>query len=1337
METPSFSKIKTGSPSQAFGSPSGLLFVISQGLVVALLLTSCFRPAHKSPDANSLDAQEEKLATFTMRETSAAFAEQEVDANFNVPLSRKLTYNVCLQDKRTLESVIGHTFRIEGVEGSKDLKTNVSGCLIWSETIPFNFFANSTYVTQQRKIIATGIHSGRRTLRFAIKPWELSDNYVDLNFNPNKIPERDLVKLESASEALFGHNANKEKFKIPTWPDSFSIQALDIGVSAKSRKIKLHIELNPSVYTKASNGKQATYAFTNGLFEYHMYFVIETKPSIDGVKPKDPAMASNNQKLVVFEAHSQKPVKMESLKLKFDEVVELNKSINQGELKLAMQLIPVQGPESLAPFHGVFSLGESSTLTGGFGPKLIDPLNNLTQNFQISSYLDGAFKQDGTKIKTNLAKMTSEASTEAERENLNLVETRSFNVPESPWSFGASPDAQHQSENKQFVDRDITVKACITNANKAPLIGETFEIQSFTGQPIGPLTTTNDNGGCLLWTESFKNLSYYGREVPKEGVIVLKSNGHTVTLPVAFDPLSSTPMFDLRMPAKRLAFENLKASAKDRKIILNLNKFAMTPRGDQLFAIDRHLNLDTSQTFNFDLPAVQVLRTDRPDNTQYEGIRDGYYLLRIAIQKDFIDTHNLDSCSTPHKLKDGTSEGCERQHVTTSQKIVRFMGGHIQGAIMNFFFSDWRFLHLTSNILIELYPIDYSKLSPTNLDQQINDLNMEFSGVAKTLSTIAKFNSLIDKNSEIYTPENFIGQIVPLQQYDYDANLYLNNKARTLLICETKQCGSGFYSNVKYDSSDSDPEIAKFRLGNFHLVGVNVEDLMEVERQEMMAINTDKPEPFDFGKFARSAFSDLVMLKSTSLELPVEKNTNEVLPLPEKANSNADAFMTAMNNFKPDFSKWIYRCNRKRFESDTMCMINGNDGGRRDHPMAKTETLMVQDQRPDLENYLPKMTKESLANFISYVPEKVGADDDAIDAAKITNKKQYLEQRNFAFRLCQFWFYDYIPKQNKTTANIYQDSNWAMRGSEWVEKKVDEYRPNFLKRSQKYLAEELVDDCVLSTFKDANSVFFFEKKLPVFDFKQAEDTQPLNSFGIDISSSESVSMGISNSSSASQSMGFNPIAFVGLYKPIGAVIGLFSPFNYSWSWSESISKSKGKSLDSSTSSGITLAVDQENMRLNLLEYDSCINIRLNPAFIENAKLLSRIGSKDPNMTTKMKKDKVRYLTRGILVCSGERLAKPVLYTERYYFLRQSLGDTSVARKYDFRNNPYSFKLRGDNELHTFYALTSAKYDPYETGRLNQGHVLKSNIEQRMKNTTDKNPSVPYRQPSFPGVITID
>ena len=56
--------------------------VIFKSLLAATLSTSCFRPAHKSPDANSLDAQEETLATFTLKESTASFEEQEIDQEF-------------------------------------------------------------------------------------------------------------------------------------------------------------------------------------------------------------------------------------------------------------------------------------------------------------------------------------------------------------------------------------------------------------------------------------------------------------------------------------------------------------------------------------------------------------------------------------------------------------------------------------------------------------------------------------------------------------------------------------------------------------------------------------------------------------------------------------------------------------------------------------------------------------------------------------------------------------------------------------------------------------------------------------------------------------------------------------------------------------------------------------------------------------------------------------------------------------------------------------------------------------------------------------------------------
>ena len=930
--------------------------MISKGLIAVTLLAGCIRPAHKDMSAQSIEDQEESLSTFSLKEATASFAPQDLDANFKVVTSTKLTINLCLEDKRTLEAVIGHTFRVDGGDSPKDLKTNISGCLVWTESFSDNPFATVTFISQERKIVATGVHSGHRTFRFAYNPWVAPYSYfADLNFQPGWLSTRDLVSVEDSKDALNGVLKDGQKIKLPAWPESFSVQALDIEASSKARKLKLHGEFTPNFYRTYSYGPATARPLADGLFEYHMYFVIETKPGA--------ADATQNKKFIAYEAHSKKPIKMDNLKLKFDEVVELVSQSNQGELRLAVQIIPVQGPESLVPFHGVYTLGESGTLNGTFSPKLIDTMNNVSQKFDISTYLDGAYRQDGYKIKTNQKSMSLVQTTSAEIQSLNLISIHSMSIPQSDAGFEVKTDMQAQNDTQQYTDRDLTFKACIQNASGLPVIGQSFQVQTFLPGPPKSLKTTIENQGCLNWTETFKNISYYAREIPQEGIVTITNGDSVMKIPVAIDALGSPAFYDLRLAHKKQEFENLQANLKTRKITLLLKQFSLTPHGDQLFAIDRSLNLDTSQTFNFDLPGVQIHRSDRPAGKQNEDIRDGYYLLRVALQKDYIDHIETENCKTKHTLKDGSVDGCEKQHVATSQKVVHFLGGKIQGTIMNLFFTDWRFLRVINNILVELYPIDYSKLSPQNLDAQMQNLNLEFADASKSPAAIAKFDSLIDKNSDIYSKDNFIGQVIPLENLVYDPNLYINNDSRKLLICEMKQCGSGFQTGVQYDTTDSDPEIAKFRLGNIHLIGVKVEDLMPVEKTLVDNLNIQNSETFDLGQFAKNNYSDLVMIKSTALENELGNSVNKVLPVPTKTAANAQEFVNVLNKFAPDYKKWMYDCDRKTLTSDAACFADTMGTGIQTRVKNEPANLMVQDRISTLENYLPKLTVDALSDL--------------------------------------------------------------------------------------------------------------------------------------------------------------------------------------------------------------------------------------------------------------------------------------------------------------------------------------------------------------------------------------
>ncbi len=1280
-------------------------------LLMCALVSGCIKPRTQSPNSD------ESLATFSLKEVSAVLAPGKMDPNFNIVTSNILNYTLCLQDKRTLEPVIGHSFKVEGPGIAKDLTTNSSGCLVWSEERPYNFFGSSLYVAQERTVTATGVHSGTRTLKFAINPWRQELFIIDLKYHPDALAERDLVASEKAEEAL---NA---KVKVPVWADDFTIQTTDVGASTKLRQIQVRGELTPKAYMMNIAGSYTPYTFLKGIFKLHFYFVAETK---------------EGKKFIVLEVRPNENIRMENSKLKFSMIVDAPQSFQQGELKLALQLIPVEAPPSLTEYDGIYSLGASDKLVGIFAPKLMKDLNNVNSDYNIANYLDNAFTASGQKMKLDSAKnqVSLVDASLAEIKSLDLISTTSFLITKDHDGFKIQADAKFQHADKQNFDRDLKFTACMTKADGLPLIGKSFQVKSFTGVQIPAMTTTNENKGCIDWTERFKNLNYYDFEIPKAGsVTIMSDDGDALKLNVAIDPLNNEkPLLDLRVQSERQQYETIIKNSSHFKMNLSLNDVSIIPKADALYSIDKTLNLDTTQAFSLDFKGVKVQRNDRTDDTQFEPIKDGYYLLRVALQKDYIDYLDLATCKKPHYDPDHKVDGCERQHISTTQKVVEFEGGHIKnGTYINLFFSDWRFRKTINNILVEFYPMDTQKLRATDAAQQVADWNIRFSGPAKSPEAIALFNSLIDTKSNLYSKDNFIGQIVPMDSGD--VKLELNSDERVLQICEAKHCPTSFEANIEYDSNDTDPQVSKFKQGNYHLHGVKIEDLMSLERVQIADFNLHKNQKYDFLSFARSTMSDLVLLNTKELPASVDIGLNKVLPVPQANASNIQWFLDALNRFSPNYEKAQYKCPITGLRDNGLnswfaCLATAQL-----KPQKWTigdlfyDGVMVQDQAPQYAaNYMPKMDMDALKQLLNF--------NSSSDSNKtVENQEQAVRsRRNFAYRLCHFWFTDFIPKQKKSFKGTYQSANMITEKFKFAEKVADGVRTL---SNQKQRAEDLTDSCVEEVYlKGPDAVFFMEKKLQVYNFEQNEDTQPVEYFSINISSTEATGLAISKSLSDTSSVSFNPVAFIGLFLKTNALMSLFSSIGLNFAQSEAASHASSQSHSADTSTSVGLDVEQANMRMRLLEYDPCLNIRLSPSFIASQKLYGKVGPMPGRDQIDLRNEKMNLIGRGLLICNGEKIKNPISYTEQYYFISQAIRDPIVTRKYDFRANHYSFKLRGDNELRTFYSLTSPQADSGQSSRLSKDHNTHINVEERLKNISEDGPSIPYRQPSYPSVITI-
>lgn len=1333
-------------------------------LSLSLGLSSCFKPSTKSSDDS------EALASFNIRQSSATSEHKDVDKNWRIPLSKKYNFTVCLQDKKTQENIIGHEFKVDILNSNsvqtsnaqnqnaqisssdfgKTIKTDARGCLVWNESIKYNYWALETFITQQRKITAAGLHKGSREFKFAINPWNKSDEFVDLKLDPNKIADRDLVKTDNAELSLKGQSKSNP---ITVWADDLKFRMMDIGTSSQRREIRVYGEFTPKISIPKSDQTISHKNIEDGIFKLKIFFVSE--------------VPSTKNKYILFEIET-KDLKMEGGKVRFDSKALLSKmQPSQGELKIAMIITPVDPPQALNEFHGVYTITSSLDLNGRQDPQPVAEMNsNSYPSFKVYHYLQQqtyTFTAEGKiqayKLPTiaSNTESTKESSKDNSKDDLTndlildgLTSASSYYLTHD--NFTVKGGKIFTEFNKQYFSREITFSACFLNATGSPLIGSTFKVITFKNQTL-TRTTDSSNYGCVKWNEEFDHLSYYAYEEPLVGkVSFINQMGEQLDIPVALDPWvsgdGSDIHYDLRSPSQVSRYNKAKENIKRIPIKRSISSFHLVNSNKSTYDIDPYLNLDTTQIFKFSIDGASIIRNDRPNGLVNESIQDGYYLMRIALQKDYYD-----------------SDGSKKEHVTTAQKIIEFKNHEVvPGTEVQLFFSDWRFLRVVNNVVLELYPINFDKLhavSGEDLASQVQNLNIRFAHErSKTPESISLFDELIDKASPFYSDENFVGQLVPLMPSDNDPSLQSNNAARMMQNCEIGECQIGFTSGVSYRDPSIDPNVAKYSVGDSHLINTTVSMLMIRERELLVNFQKKKSINFDFADFVSSTFSDLIFLKplnslSASNTEKIQKN-NDVVKIPSSQTPNAQAFLNQLNSYKVRST-----CNT----DNITCQLRNYFSEKAAEFMARINigrgSWLVQDFDPKLSNFVAKISMNDLVGILTFATSE-NAPAQAASQFSFQNlyqniHKQELSKRDLAFRLCHFWFRDYIPRQKYAQSKqVYRNSYKMTRSSSLAEEKFDKL-PDVA--TQESLIQDYVQYCINEVASHgADSVFLFEKKMKVDRFIQESkvDGQRLgdHSFSVSINASEGMNLDHSITQNTASSRGFSPMGFIGLFPQL-KIISLFTPFSFQLNASESENAGHNNNNQNSTSTSITFNADQIDQGLTLLEYNPCLNIRLNSDYVFKYKLIHQDANGDftqgylgPKLSAEEVEqfkvanglrasdrklpadfqnkvdDKLKLVSRGLLICLGEIQKTPIHYVEKYLFLTKQLN-SGMLHTHDFRNN-LAISFRGTNELSLFYNSVSPNVQDKFTLQKN----LWNGVEKRVQD-------IKYKQPSYPGVITLE
>ncbi|MBL7686610.1 MAG: hypothetical protein JNJ49_01155, partial [Bdellovibrionaceae bacterium] len=340
------------------------------------VMVGCVKPQSRPNDPNNTDASkmsETKDASFYNEEvTGGAVTSKNVDG-FSIPTAKLYTFKTCVKDKRTRDTIKGHKFIVHGGEKAVDVRSDASGCVNWSETVPFNFMSDAKFLPLERFIEADGMHKGTRRIRVAINPWnhDGSEAVRDIEIRP--LPDDQLASKEEVAKILKGETKSGEIAERFLWIDDLRANATH-NPNGDAKSVDFSISMGPKILLKNVRGETAPFVVNDGIFNAQFWIVAKTE---------------SQQCIVIAKSGEIKDLKMVGGRLRDEVPMRLRYRNTYGQLELVGKVAAQGASNSLLPFEGVWMMGDHQSLLGmKFAEQRAPTYSNGACGFSAQKYLD-------------------------------------------------------------------------------------------------------------------------------------------------------------------------------------------------------------------------------------------------------------------------------------------------------------------------------------------------------------------------------------------------------------------------------------------------------------------------------------------------------------------------------------------------------------------------------------------------------------------------------------------------------------------------------------------------------------------------------------------------------------------------------------------------------------------------------------------------------------------------------------------------------------------------------------------------------------------------------------
>lgn len=684
------------------------LFYLTVVMLGAVMLTQsgCLRGT-KKPTSDVSGTT--KSNDFRLQEIIGRSIEKQNHAVWSFPTQKTYEFRACLIGRSTQAALAsGQAFHIIKPDGTSYAeRTDDLGCVNWKEVLPFNFMADSVYLKKTRILKGVGTYKGEVELNIAVNPWleyrgDSGNEVVDLN--RTNITENNLID-ESAEEdplksGLFSRGHKSSDLMIAP---ELSVQWIPVRNIQDGKKLKMILRTEVFVESLNLRGEPIRYQLRTGKFKVFAQLI----SNYVGEQAGQHMLLTPNVKPMTVDVERSGSL---SVTMDFD----LKRQIHMGRVQLALKIEPVFSPVKMQGYQGLHNVGGFMDLLSATSATQIE--GHLSQKqFDYASFVTSA---------TNFEKLKATGiAQDLPPVDYSLMDARFVRIKSG-----------ESSTHRTVVYRVSTV---VTDSiTGAPVVHQRFKIKKHFNNETIEEEVLSDKYGMVVWSDEISH-AYYKPEqyfFPQFTLTeVASSNAQKLTL--GLNPWDEGWTFARDTRNSEADFAVL-AQDDVRKPLFVIDAFRYQTIRFR-YVIDEYLTLNVKKAVVMALdPLVQ--RFTIKDGRKYEPLRDGIYLVKVALVKFYIDPFQNNSRLVTNEngehflYMDGIDEDSQKgEYTTVIKKLVRVQAGRITTPL-EFSMRDLRMMSIRSSIMVQIETIDENKLIRDNIvHEQMKD----------TFEDYLKFNS--------------------------------------------------------------------------------------------------------------------------------------------------------------------------------------------------------------------------------------------------------------------------------------------------------------------------------------------------------------------------------------------------------------------------------------------------------------------------------------------------------------------------------------------------------------------------------------------------------------------